>query len=371
MLPAFLDGVEAALHRAGITTRRASVEFDTTEVILQKIASISAHATLGLNAIVDEPELQHIPHIYWGCDLGFNYVELLHTENCIPCLMDEDSCKLFQCHGKEAHFLPHAFAKELLDACRLDAFNEERPLEVVAPFSLFDEAPLLQLLRSQLPSCCVELLLEAKQLAVSDSSTPHYLILFQALESNVKVKKLFEESIGILEAVRILDFLVRGHDRNALLAAVGSKYQVHVFAPEADHEKIEKKLDGNFVLRAPVNFYDLKDILLQARFLLNSVPTIKRGFHERLFYGLACGCTVISNQSAYLPSKEPSKYPWSFSETDYLLSYSASDLPSLLQKMSRLPPRRSIKQLQEVHDQIASFHTWDSWVNLLLNKIYL
>jgi spore maturation protein CgeB len=38
----------------------------------------------------------------------------------------------------------------------------------------------------------------------------------------------------------------------------------------------------------------------RAKILLNSVSVFPRGAHERVFYGMACGACVVTDESEYL-----------------------------------------------------------------------
>jgi spore maturation protein CgeB len=99
-----------------------------------------------------------------------------------------------------------------------------------------------------------------------------------------------------------------------------------------------------------------------AQIVLNSSPMFKTGAHERIFYGLGLGATVLTNET-----------PWNqehFSKEE-LLTYPSGDPKLVYDKIADLlnHPNQLKEMAFKGQKKVLERHTWDIRAKQLLKLI--
>ena len=178
---------------------------------------------------------------------------------------------------------------------------------------------------------------------LEDPSYPFLADTVSTIEETPSVRLLLEEqSVLPAQLVNSVERYVRGLDRERLLSTFGDR-RVHIFSTKEDWKIVRP----NYVFHEPVPFDQACDICSQAKVVVNSVPTIRCGYHERLFLGLAAGATIVSSQID-LPQ-------WVVASGG-VVTYRTSTLPNVQERLAACEGRQS---REEILNWLEKEHTWD------------
>ena len=113
----------------------------------------------------------------------------------------------------------------------------------------------------------------------------------------------------------------------------------------------------------PIAYSELYDQFTQYRFIINSIPTIKRGFHERMFLAAAAGASVITNESLYQQADFP--------ENHGVVTYLSPHYEQVTDKIMAIAEHeeKRLRDVKKIKKMISLYHTWDLRAEQLLNQL--
>ncbi len=357
VLNGFLDGFEKACRAKGIRTKRIRLDTTTNDELIAQLKKDKPDATFGFNIVLDRTaffDATKVPHVTCVTDYATYYFELLKLPETITCFVDEDSCKLFSSFGrKDTIFLPHAIDKELFTK----PLTKKRDLEVVLTGSYFDPEVLELVWQEFLPKELIDILKTAASRALSSSSLPHFLALHQVLEEKPDLAKYISESFGIINIANMLEPYIRAVDRTKLIDACLNHFDVHVFSSAEDSPKWKERFGSKLNVHDECPYDQLFDLFSSSKFVLNSVPTIKHGLHERLLTSVAAGAVSVSFDTEFLELLLP--------RSPAVILYRPAELDKLIVEMKTGQTGRDV----DLCNSFAQEHTWDARIDYLMDVL--
>jgi hypothetical protein len=239
--------------------------------------------------IVDHPSFQS--NFFMASVTGFP----VDYDRCVLGLVDEHWTRFAQevYEFPHAHFLPHATSLEQAAS----PATTERKYDVVmfASFCDPDECRnnLFQFVDAQMPVCrpLIESYVHSFDYHVAPRLDEALLTAIRRLNFPAPVIKIFMSAV-----FPQLDLYHRYRNRLKLIRSL-TKSSVHIFG---NGPWRSVNLPSNIVIHDSVSHRQALEILKETRVLLNHVPTLTAGGHERVFDALASGCFVLSSPSSFL-----------------------------------------------------------------------
>ena len=139
-----------------------------------------------------------------------------------------------------------------------------------------------------------------------------------------------------------VDLYVRAKDRAELVRSFQNT-PVHVWGSGP-----WKRLCPNAIVHRAIPFEKTVEIMKRAKLLLNSAPRFKHGSHERILYGLACGCSVLTGESSFISNHFPNE-------------------PSLL--TYRYGHWQEVQPKQHGRKVLLTNHSWDQRAKTLITSV--
>ncbi len=353
--------------------KRAKIESDTYDIIEQPEEEILASFvknqtdfTFGFNVLLAEHSLFEplsIPHISWIVDNATYYPALINLPHTLACFVDDDSCEFIRLFGHTATmFLPHAIEKEAVSSSQDEEIRKEaRDLDIVLAGSFIDADGIVGEWHKIFSKKTVQFLDEVVESTLASPSLCHTLACLQALQKNNEVvEEIKGKELPIFDILNSIEKVIRGRDKIRLVNAM-SGLDFHIFGKASDEERWREvcKDKKSFTFHEHVAFEDLLKLYKRSRIVVNSMPTIKKGFHERIFYGLAAGASVLTNENSLVPS--------AFDEKGALLYYLApnyKDIPNTIQVALKDEEKR-LQDVLKARERVRESHTWDNRVKTL------
>lgn len=359
VLASFTKSLEEAYERAGFRVISFDFTKDSEGEILALFAKELPEYTVGYNVLSEHLafELLGIPHIALMVDHAPHHPSLLRSKGTRCGFMDQDSCQLFTSLGHpQVFFCPHAIDRRVLDR----DISGERDLDVVLSGGYSDPQDILDIWDELFSKKAKQILLDMAEDVCQSPSFSHMQALVEEVErGGTLAQEIAKKGISGFELMNWLELYIRGIDRIRFIQALRG-VDIHIFGACDDWKKVLGTKKRLFFHEA-VSYDRLPEVFLRAKCVLNSMPTIKRGLHERLLLALACGATVLGNDTVLLSTT----FPQNRAILQLLAPHyeRANDLLSdcFQNEKMRLADVEATRSL--LHEQ----HTFDARVTLLTN----
>ncbi|MBS0654267.1 MAG: hypothetical protein JSR46_00675 [Verrucomicrobia bacterium] len=362
VLAAFTKGLQEAFRRAKIASRTFDILTQSEGHILSFFAKDMPDYTIGFNVVPQHMSFEQlgIPHVALIVDCATHYPEILESKNAIAGFVELDSCGFYrQCGQKNVFFFPHAICQKQLKS--VSQMSVKRDLDVVMCGSYCDPEPIREGWKELLSKRAQDTLFDmAEQVLASDNLTHLQLFVTEMEKHGFFADEIRDKEIPAFTMINWLEMYIRGVDRVRFIQAIDG-YDVHIFGDQPERAKWEKALKGKkgLYFHDEVAYEALPDIFLRTRAVLNSMPTIKRGLHERLLMGLSQGASVLSNNNVFLAN--------TFHHPKALLNI---QLPNYAQANELLAgafanEEERLIDIEAAHEVIRREHTFDVRVKML------
>lgn len=360
MLSAFETGLQQAFKRDGVSSQTFDILSDSEGHILSHFAEDMPECTIGFNVIPNHLPFEElgIPHVALIVDCATYYPEIFECKNAVAAFVEEDSCGFVrQCGHKHVIFFPHAIDKSLL----VDTFPEKkRDLDVVMCGSFSDAELIRGSWELILSKKAQDLLMDMAEEVLASSDTTHLELFVKEMEKKGEfANEILEKGLPAFSLMNWLEVYIRGVDRTRFIEAIDA--DVHIFGSEQDEEQWKKALKKkkNLIFHKPVPYEQLPSLFMRAKAVLNSMPTIKRGLHERLLMALARGATVLTNDNIFLSK--------TFGKHEALLTVTSKDYSAAneLLKNAFQDEEKRIKDVLSTHTIIREGHTFEVRAKML------
>lgn len=302
----FTSSLRRAFSEMGIISVTFDILQQTATEILARLVEEQVDCSLGFNVVVPETlffDVTHAPHVALIVDSATYYPELQHCLHSIATFAEEDSLRFMRLHNLPfTLYLPHAIDERLASIENDSAVLEShRDLHILFAGSYIDPEAPYQLLKEYLKKPLINELDIIIEESLADPSKSHLLALVQLFErEEVFAAELVTSPIPPSDIFNLVELIIRGRDRIRLLQNI-TEYDLHIVGAAEDVPLWKAALSENkrVYFYKPVPYEELYNLFLRTKVVLNSIPTIKRGYHERLFLAAAAGATVATNRSVY------------------------------------------------------------------------
>jgi hypothetical protein len=345
-----------ALERQGVHTSLLLIPDEWSPSLLEAVQQEDPDCTWSINRFVDASFWYYpagIPHVDLSVDAcTYCHPYALKSPHLVQLFVDQASCDFFSAYtGKRAIWFPHAISQSTIDHVRASPSIplELRPLDTVLLGSYIDHRNVRRVWESSFPVSDVEAFVSIAERTVDD---PSYFLFAEALsyfERSPTVQQVIEQNhLSPFSLANTIELFARGLDRERLLHALkGRSLSIFTSPDNAAHWSKEEEAQG-CLMRPQVPFDEVIDVCRQSRVVINSVPTICKGYHERLFLALAAGAVTIVGRG---------KLPPSFFRYGRLVEYDQASLETLQDRIVKA--ERSTVDQEEVLSWLECEHTWD------------
>lgn len=298
-----------------------------------------------------------VPHIAYLIDPTFHFINSFKSKHLILTCDDQDSATFAKiCNFPRALFMPHAVERELAPTPGLKRIYD------VVMLATFND---IEMRRKNWPTHYSPFVCQAMEETITatlaDESTS-FILKFLELLNGASQEAI--KGSNIISAFQEIELYIKGRDRIDLINSI-QDHEVHLFGnslDELDWKKYFKNKD-NIIVHPSVTYPEAMEVMKQSKIVLNSSIKNKRGGHERIFSGAACGAVVVTNSNPYMQEN--------FVDNEDLLLYRRADFASVNERVHELlsnePKRLSIAQAGR--EKVMAHHTWDHRIAELLPQI--
>ena len=295
-------------------------------------------------------DILKIPHFSFLTHPAFYSTTLINSPYSMITCVDRGDCETIKsCGFHRVFFWPHAVEEIDIEE------KENRIYDVVFLGSCYDFESLRVSWQQRNPAALNKVLDDAIDLVFSDERVS----LGQALAVAWQASGLNPQGVNFATLYQYLDHYTRGKDRVELIRSIKHAH-VHVFGDLAANHAVGllgwKPYLGsqpNVTIHPSVPFKKGFEILKQSKIALNSMPFFHDGSHERIFYGLACGCVAVTSESKYLHEQ--------FGEDQGLLFYPISKRNDIDGKIDELVSSEHKRKEKATIGRgiVRQKHNWD------------
>jgi spore maturation protein CgeB len=357
-----------ALKRANVDSRILEAEYHNPKPFLEALFQDRPDCTLSFNGLLPDNEgrffcdMIQIPHVSCLVDSPNQFLQLAHSPLTIITCADRFSCDFFRGLGcKNVLFMPHAVEKDLPPPS-----GEERIYDVVVLNSLIDYELIQSEWKDRYDKPVREAMNQAIKIVMSDEDTHYVQAFVDSLDLMMELHgRIDPKDIDFVSVLDDIEMYIKGKSRIDIIKSV-KDVPVHVFGAAASTASWEKYLGNdcpNVVIHEPVPFEQAVDIMKQSKIVLNNCPWIKNGAHERIFYGLACGALVITNDNIYMREN--------FKNDQNIVLFKNSKLEEVNDKVNEYlsHPEKLKKVVAAGRDLVMREHTWDNRAQTLVKEL--
>jgi spore maturation protein CgeB len=341
VLASMTESICKAFQRQGIDATLFDDWSKSPQELVEYVENKKFDSVFSINMFLGSFFPKSVHHIYFSVDSYANTPQDVVSQGKVL-FADKSSSDLFsERNSVPASWFPHAIAKESIDEAKKTPFIplHVRPYDVVLLGSFIDHEEELEAWEKILRPVDVEAFIALSEKALEDPTFLFQKETFRYIEENL-LPLLQEKGIVVADLVASVERYIRGVDKKNVLEALYG-LDVHVFS--------DKKYKCDAIFHDPVPFSRVGEVCSQAKIVINSSPSIRQGFHERLFLGLASGAIVLSSQIDLLPK-------W-LEEKGALVSYKRSTLSTVRERLALAQLGRVPRE--EISSWLEREHTWD------------
>lgn len=364
------DGLIAALENIGYQV----VEFflDDPNDMIKKIMYLYGEnltAILGFNGVGSDVRFADGTYAndvlkapYYGIYVdhpAYHYERLEQTfKNKAAFAVDEDFVTYIKKHYSDIKvaMLPHAVSME-----KCDIEYRSRTKNIVFLGSYCDQKSILDDIDKIQDKSLIDLI---------------YTVIYTMLENmemtiDQAFDKIIEESgadiqgelyKSFMNVITYADKYVRSYIRSLVIKTIAeSGLQIDVYGQ--GWEKFECSNPENLRIHNAVDYKEAKNVMKEAKIVLNVMPWFKKGSHERVFMAMMSGAVCVTDENQYINEK--------FKNGKNIVTYSLKrlyELPEILQNIIENDDIAE-KIATEGYNEVIEHHTWDVRVREMLQII--
>ncbi len=359
VLESFSEGLEEAFSRLGVNVEAFDYEDFENGSAVDAIKAMRPNCTIGFNILLPEDSPLDVPHYAPLCDSATYYPELRLTNHLIASFMEQDSFGFYKRLGVEKiFFLPHAISRDFFSR----DLHKKREFDVVLPGSFVSPDAISKVWKEELSASSYKIMVDLAEEVLASPHVSHLLAFSQKVEERGAFEKeLLDKKLDFFSQLNMLEVYIRNTDRLRLVQNI-NEHTVHIFCPKPFISAWQKALGDkkNVQYHDAVPFTDLADIFSRSRLVINSIPTIKRGLHERFLLALSQGASVLTNENIFITNQ--------FFAPKAILNVLAPSYRELDAKIHEAFANEEARlgEVQSTHSTIKQEHTWDARAKALV-----
>ncbi len=361
VIPSMIEHLKEGLKQIGVEAHIS--DCSSYEQVIFDIEQYEPDCTWSINISVDKEFFYlpyGIPHVQLILDIAETSLSKDKSHLVLLCI-DKTSANLFG-FKKSAltYWFPHAISCDDLDAFRSRPFIslDQRSYDIVLLGSCLDYEKEKSMWKSLFSTSIVQSLDQMAERALEDPSFLLYVDVLASIESTPSILSILQtHNLDVWDLINSIERYMRGLDRERLLHSFPGR-TTHLFSCEQDIPNWVHNCP-NVILHKEIPFSDVADLCSQTRIVLNSIPMIRNGFHERLFLGLASGAVMVTTKLPLLPS-------W-LEDSGALVSYTTSSMATLSKRVYEAEKKE--RNQEEIFQWLECEHTWKARLQKLFPEI--
>lgn len=313
LLRYFTLQLAAALQRTGVRCRVLEAQRDNPEVFLKALFDDRPECTLSFNGLLPDTsghflcDLIQIPHVACLVDAPHHFLALTHSPYSIITTNDWQALDFFEgMNFQKILFMPLGVDINLAGQT-LEYSDEKRPYDVLMLSTFIDYEGIRKAWREQLSKSLYTALEEAAEIILSDSTISYAQGFAQAIDQQMKSSPdLDPHKIDVIALLGQLERYVNGRDRVELIKSL-KDVNLHIYGNGSQQWKKLLVNQPNAAVHDPVEYEQALKLMQQSKIVLSSRASLRRGMHERVLAGIACGALVVSNENSYMKEIFPNE----------------------------------------------------------------
>jgi len=360
-------GLAAGLQRSGAVCRILEGDYYNPKAFLDRLFADPPDCTLSFNGLLPDEEgnflcdMIKIPHVACLVDDPQHFIQLTHSPNTIITTTDRAICDFFEStHFDRALFMPLAVDRELILPPNQP---QNRSIDLLMMSSFIDAPRIRQHWFDDFPESLATALDEAAEMVLSGQDVPYIQALAQTIDLAMKRDaSLDPHKYDFVLLLDELEGYINGQARLEVASSIEG-VTLHICGQNSEEWLRYKPKGADWVALPPVEYSEISSLFRRTKIVLNCVPALCYGVHERIFLGMASGAVVLTNGNSYIHEllkvgEEILVYP----------PKSPIELNGLIQNVLQDPARMQ-KMGQRAIRTIAMNHTWDHRAAVLLNEL--
>ncbi|MEC7839733.1 MAG: glycosyltransferase [Chlamydiota bacterium] len=357
-----------ALKSCGVNCRILEAEYNNPGPFLEALVQDPPDCTLSFNGLLPDEkgrffcEMIGIPHVACIVDSQNLFIPLIHSPLTVIVCSDRFSCEFFRgLKCENVLFMPHGVEKSLCEPSHLD-----RCYDVTVLCSLIDYERLRDEWKEKYDKVVCKAMDDAIEKTLSDPTTTYVQALVEAVDRQMELNYHLDPSkVDFISVMDDVEMYLKGKSRIDIIKAVKDA-KVHIFGSAPDSTSWEHYLGDhmkNIEVHEPVPYEQVIEILKQTKILLNASPWIKNGAHERIFYGLACGALVFTNENTYFNEN--------FKNGENIVLYKNGDLKDVNKKVNEYLSNENLRQkiATKGNETVKANHSWEARAETLIKEL--
>ena len=356
-----------AFERCGV--RAVIREFGTVDpsILIEQVRQDNPDCTWSFNTIVDERWFYYplgIPHVDLSVDsVTYSSPATFMQPSVVSLFVDKASCDLFSAYSSNpVYWFPHGISLETIEQVQgsKQIPLQDRSLDVVLIGSFIDHKGEKRAWDVLFDASDVSAFVSLAEKSLED---PSFLLLEKSLDymqHTPSVKQVLEtRELAPFLLANSIERYARGLDRERLLIALKGR-AVHIFTGKEDADLWAKEESAKeCIFHEPVPFNEVMNVCLMSKVVINSIPHIRRGFHERIFLSLASGAVTLFSRGPAFPS-------WVGKEAR-VVDYTSASLEDLLPRLRDAESRPY--EREKILQWLIADHSWDARLKQHLPEI--
>ncbi|MFN4173947.1 MAG: glycosyltransferase [Parachlamydiaceae bacterium] len=356
----FILGLESGLKKIGIEVARFDInkiDKNTLDTIEQGAPDlILTFFVTGKNSI-NLFEGIKTQVFYFSIDSPEYFIDSIKNLDYFVSLRDTFSYEVAKQMGlKKVLLLPHAADNDFSTP-----IEKERPYDIVF-FGTALSKDIGESLLVDYPIPIQEAVLRAVDLNLSNPYATHYDSLIESLKMDARISREMLQKIDLSKLLQMVEIKIRSKDKINLLSAF-KEHTVHIFGSDRLNSDWKETLKGNFIFHPEIPFDEVLKVMSQSKIVLNSVPTIRFGGHERLFYAYQMGALPFTTFTPFADKEfRPGENILVYYPPDY------NDLDKMADSVLKDESKRKA-MVESGRAVVKNKHTWDIRAQELINQL--
>lgn len=299
------------------------------------------------------------PHLTILTDPLIWFVDVAKSSYSIIASVDRGDVQLLEDLGsKRAIFFPHAVEPSLFE----NSIDGPRPYEVSFVGSCFDYESIVEMWREEWDPILYDMAMDIIEIyKIGEGVYLPKIALQMARERDVPLSNIREFCYWVSN-------YIRGWDRIQMLKAVAAEHPLHIFGTNVVYPPMNHGWDHYLKDLPHIQFHDavpfeqVNAIFSQSRVILNTNPFFYDGSHERIFYGLVLGASVITTYNDFVGEQ--------FGIHQGVGYYKLSSWEMMAPEISYYleDEERRFNQMLKGREIVRKKHTWDQRAEELMDR---
>lgn len=303
-------------------------------------------------------DILKIPHVWFTVDAVEHFSHIKSPFLTTSTRDDKSYGTLLKLGHKDPLLLYHAADKEI----DYDD-QDERPYPITLLGSTLKSHYAEEYLKALTPAL-KNIVKETKRRTFENPHLTYSEAFILACQSSTEFSLRDLKKTNLTYVLNTIELILRHDDRMALITSI-KNIPIHIFGGIESEKEVWSSLlqnQTNLIFHEKVDFVDAIEVMKKSKILINSIPTINYGGHERLFYALMAGALPLTTASPFIEHN--------FKDQESVLTYKPLEWDKAEAKiqyyLDNEPARKEV--VERGRKIVLENHTWNHRARTLLNS---